>query len=261
MDKVIKKAPAKINLGLFIKKRREDGYHEIQTLFYPVSYMKDLMFFDYLPGNQCEIEMNGMEEQVPREKNLCFKAWDLMRQHYPKVGGLHVSVSKNIPAGAGLGGGSSNAAATLKAINEMYSLNLSDEVLATHGASLGADVAFFIYAKPMIGEGIGEILEPHAINLRSWEIRLVSPQIHSSTPEAYQGLDLSKISSDKNLRKVLELPIEEWKEHLVNDLEASVFARYPEIRELKEMMYDKGAVYAAMSGSGSSVFGIFKREW
>lgn len=261
MEKVIKKAPAKINLGLFVKKRRADGYHEIQTLFYPVRYMSDLLFFDYLPSERCEVEMNGLEEKVPLERNLCYKAWKLMSEIYPTVAGLHISVSKNIPAGAGLGGGSSNAAATLKAVNEMYKLELSDEVLAGHAAQLGADVAFFIYGKPMLGEGIGEKLEAWPLELRSWEIRLVTPEIHSSTPAAYQGLDLSKISADRDLREVLNGPIESWKEDLVNDLEEPVMAQYPQIRELKELMYEKGAVYAAMSGSGSAVFGLFKREW
>lgn len=247
---------AKINLGLLIKGKRPDGYHLLETLFYPVELHDTLVIS---PAETVSVHMSGMEEQVPLESNLIYKAWKLLADHDQRVGLVAIEVEKRIPAGGGLGGGSSNAGFTLRGLNELFSLGYANAELAELSAPLGADVPFFCYGTPMMATGIGQDLKPFELEL-PYEIRLVMPPIHSSTPAAYKGLDLSACDPDRSLEEILRLPVAEWREKLVNDLEPPVFKQYPELAWIKEELYTQGAVYAAMTGSGAVMFGLFVRE-
>lgn len=252
---MILKSHAKINLGLLITGKRPDGYHLLETLFYPVD-LHDVLTIT--PSPTLEIDMIGMSEKVPMESNLIYKAWKLLSDHDARVQPVSIQVEKHIPAGGGLGGGSSNAAFTLKGLNELFNLGYSNAFLAELSAPLGADVPFFCYGTPMMATGIGQDLTPFELDL-PYEIRLVTPPIHSSTPAAYKGLDLSQCDPDRSLLAVLQQPIETWKTDLVNDLEPPVFAQYPELEQIKADLYAQGAVYAAMTGSGAVMFGLFSQ--
>lgn len=197
------------------------------------------------------------------EKELCIKAYRLLQQDFglPPVG---IYLCKNIPVGAGMGGGSSDAAWTLRGLNELFRLGLSDGHLVDYAARLGSDCPFFIYNRPMYGSGRGEILTPCSSPAvtrlqEQYSIRVIAPGIHVSTAEAYASL--TPDPTGRGLRNILDtLPVEEWKDRIVNDFEGPVFAKYPELARLKQSLYDEGAVYASMSGSGSAVYGIFKKS-
>lgn len=250
-------SPAKINLGLIIKGKREDGYHLLETLMMPVG-LADEMRFSRREEAGISISMGDSVADLKEEDNLIYKAWQLLNADHPEVTGINIDVVKNIPAGAGLGGGSSNAGNTLRALDEMFELGLGAAGLLDYAKKLGADVPFFLTDVPMIASGIGQDLEPFELPFE-FDIRMELPGIHSSTAEAYNGLDLSKCDPNRDLREILALPFEDWKENLVNDLEKPVFARHPELKLIKESFYQHGAGYAAMSGSGSSLFGLVKR--
>lgn len=264
MGKICRNSIAKVNLGLHIMGRLSNGYHLLETLFYPVHDLYDEMIIESVEGNGCTIEMPGFGEQIPLEQNLVWKAWRKMADHYPgRVGGIKVVIEKEIPSGAGLGGGSSNAATVMLAVNELYQLELRNERLAELAEPLGADVPFFIYGEPLYATGIGnrfEHLRPGAgrKGLLDGYRLVVRPQPwHSGTPEAYAGLDLSSIQHERELKELLLEPVETWKGNVCNDLERSVFSRIPGIRKERDKLYEEGAIYAAMTGSGSAVFGIF----
>lgn len=250
------KAHAKINLGLIIKGKRPDGYHLLETLMYPVFDLYDEVVLDYSEEEGCEIKMAGLKIEGDDKDNLCVKAYKALEKELGQLPGIHVEVQKRIPAGAGLGGGSSNAAAVLKGLNTLLDLGLSPKDLAKIGTPLGADVPFFIYDEPMMASGIGTELVPFEIK-PTFKLRLETPPIHSSTVAAYKALDYSACDAGRDLAAILKQPIDHWKENLVNDLEKPVINMYPEIGEIKTRMYEDGAFYAAMSGSGSSVFGLF----
>lgn len=257
---VMLRAGAKINLGLHLVGKRPDGYHLLETLFYPVDQLFDLLLVERDEGEGCWIKMEEIEEQVPLEQNLIYKAWRLMTEELEKKNaGVRIRVKKGIPAGAGLGGGSSDAATTMKALRDLWKVEVSDAQLATWGARLGADVPFFVHEKPMYGTGTGTILEPFSLDLSRYELRLKLFNIHSSTVQAYRDVLPEDIGHTERLIDLLQLPISEWRNHIVNDLEKPVFARYPILAEAKVEFYKLGAVYAAMSGSGSAVFGLFER--
>ena len=249
---------AKINLGLNVVSKRDDGYHNLETVFYPVPIKDALEVFpmeDGFPSDvRCDLKVTNLIIDGDEQKNLVVKAYNMIAQDYelPRV---HVHLYKHIPTQAGMGGGSSNCAYMIRLLNEMFSLGMSDEKMIGYAARLGADCAFFIKAQPAYAEGIGEKLQPISIDLSGCKMLVVRPNIPVSTKEAF-SLITPQVPK-KNCLDIVRQPIETWKDELVNDFERSVFAIHPEIGRLKEMMYEQGAVYAAMSGSGSSVFGLF----
>ncbi len=247
--------PCKINLGLSVVSKRNDGYHTIETCFYPVPCTDAL---EIIPATATKFTLSGNAIPGHTDDNLCLKAYRLL-QHDFQLPPVQIHLHKIIPTGAGLGGGSSNGAYTLRLLNVLFKLNLSHEQLKQYALQLGSDCPFFIEDKPMLGTGRGEVLEAIDINLSGKYIVLVKPDIHVSTAEAYNGVVPSgKTGGVKNI--LLNIPFKNWKDQLQNDFEVSVFKKYPQIDTLKQTLYAQGAVYASMSGSGSAVFGIFEKQ-
>ena len=248
----------KINLGLSITEKRPDGYHNLETVFYPVA-LEDALEIRTNPEAQQKftLHQHGMEIAGNPENNLVVKAYLLLDKefHLPPV---EIHLYKHIPSGAGLGGGSSDAAFMLKLLNEHYNLQLSDNQLEDYAATLGADCAFFIKNRPTYAEGIGNIFSPLPLSLKGYRIWLVKPDIFVSTRDAFAKI--KPHHPEMSLKEIAQLPVEEWNGRMVNDFEESVFPQFPTIGEIKEEMYRQGAVYASMSGSGSSVYGLFKED-
>ncbi len=251
---MIKFPNAKINLGLDIVNRRPDGYHDIETVFYPIA-LQDIVEIVPARGSETTLTTYGRVIDCPMEKNLVVKAYRLMEKEFD-LPPVDIYLHKNIPDGAGLGGGSSDAANVLLALNEMFELNLTKEELAKRAARLGADCAFFIYNSPMMATGIGDVLSPIDVPLHGKTLLLVKPDVSVPTAEAYSRVTPRK--SDTPLAEVIKMPIDKWKNALKNDFEPSVFSTHPELSEIKDKIKQSGAVYASMSGSGSSIFGIFE---
>lgn len=269
---------AKINIGLNVIRKREDGFHDLETLFYPILPVDGLPdglsgtqeclldVLEIVESDQLQMHQYGIEYPGDPMDNLCVKAYRALKADFD-IPPVAIHLYKRIPVGAGLGGGSSDAAFTLRGLNEMFSLGLSDERLAAYAATLGSDCAFFIYNRPMLGTGRGEVLEPADVPaLQGYEIRLVYPPYFVSTGAAYGGIvprDKRVANGEKfDSRQLLELlssPVEEWRNSVVNDFETTVFAKIPQLAPYKDELYAQGAVYASMSGSGSSFFGIFKK--
>lgn len=245
----------KINLGLHILRRREDGFHDLETLFLPYGGISDGL--EIVEAEEFAFRPSA---NVTWDNDLTVRAYNLLKADFD-LPPVEIRLDKKSPVGAGLGSGSSDAAFTLCMLNDMFRLGLDDAALSGYAARLGSDCAFFVYNRPMFGEGRGEILTPYEIDLSGYEIRVEIPQgVSVSTKEAYSKVvprDL--LPEQMSLREALSRPVEEWKDCLVNDFEPSVFALYPQIEALKNSMYERGAVYASMSGSGSSVFGIFRK--
>ncbi|MDR0907981.1 MAG: 4-(cytidine 5'-diphospho)-2-C-methyl-D-erythritol kinase [Rikenellaceae bacterium] len=247
------KANCKINLGLRVLGRRADGFHNIETVMYPVRGLYDTVRAEASSSGNRLIE-TGIQSGCPPEKNICMRALELLQSRYD-IGGATVTLHKTVPTGAGLGGGSSDAVATLRALDGEFALGLSDDTLAELGAELGSDVPFFVRNTPQLATGRGEILTPINIDLAGLWLAIVKPPVAVSTAEAYAGV--TPHTEGMPLAEVLRHDISEWKELLINDFEVSVFARHPVLAQLKRQLYDSGAIYAAMSGSGSALFGIF----
>ncbi len=248
---------AKVNLGLHITGRRADGYHLLETAFWPVHELHDVLTLERIEAATPTLEIVGMEVQGNLMDNLVLRAWRALRVVAPTVPAVHIRLEKRIPAGAGLGGGSSDAAHTLAGLNRLFQLGLASEQLRALALPLGADVPFFIENKPMLATGVGEVLSPLALDLSAYRFELVTPPVHSDTREAYRHLRPEHWSGDQALGRLLQRPVAEWRDSVRNDFEPSVFARYPELAAIKQQLYDRGAVYAAMSGSGSALFGLF----
>lgn len=250
---------AKINLGLNVVSKREDGYHNLETVFYPVPIKDALEVYpmdEGFPSDvRCDLKVTNINIEGEEQKNLVVKAYNMIAEDYciPRV---HAHLYKKIPTQAGMGGGSSDCAFMIKLLNECFSLGMSDKIMTEYAARLGADCAFFIKGIPAYAEGIGEKLMPIDLNLGEYKMLVARPDIPVSTKEAF-SLITPQIPK-KNCLDIVRQPVETWKDELVNDFEYSVFSIHPEIGKLKERMYDHGAVYAAMSGSGSSVFGLFR---
>jgi len=243
---------AKINLGLNVVSKRADGYHNLETVFYPVKLADAL---ELVEAGETSLSISGLTIDGNAENNLVLKAYRLLEHDY-QLPPVKFHLHKVIPFGAGLGGGSSDAAFALKMLNRFFQLQLSDTSLENYAARLGADCPFFIQNKPVFAHGIGDRFEPVALDLHEYQIVVVKPGISVSTPEAYRNIVPAPASF--NLRDISKLPIEEWKNVVKNDFEKSVFPQYPGIEKLKNQLYDLGAVYASMSGSGSAVYGIFR---
>jgi 4-diphosphocytidyl-2-C-methyl-D-erythritol kinase len=246
---------AKINLGLRVIGKRSDGFHNIETLFIPVS-LSDALEFLPAKDQKTAITITGVELESRPVDNLVIKAWQLMHERFG-VPPLEIHLHKIIPVGAGLGGGSADAAFMLKGINQSFDCRCSQETLEELASGIGSDCAFFIRNRPALGSGRGEILQNIELDLSGHEIMLVNPAIHISTREAYAGVKPS-VPADK-LTDLIGQNIESWQQTITNDFEHSVFKKYPEIRKLKEDLLESGAVYSSMSGSGSSVYGIFRK--
>lgn len=279
---MITRPNVKLNFGLHVVRRREDGYHDLETLFVPYlglhdtleiitgddfsrtsarlqeSYSATQMAQGITPDGKLMVTL-ARKEGVDWDpmRDLTARAYGLLAERY-KLPPMKVYLEKTSPVGAGLGGGSADAAFALKMMAELAELDLTDEELAELAARLGSDCAFFIYNRPMLGTGRGEILEPFDIDLSGYLVEVTVPEgIAVSTADAYRGI-VPKVP-ETPLRKVLSHPVEEWKDLLVNDFETTVFAKYPRLAEIKQSLYDDGAVYAAMSGSGSALFALRRR--
>ena len=248
---------AKINLGLFIKGKRKDGYHLLETLLYPLFDLRDELSIEKCHASGCHLILQGIPLDSKEKDNLVFRAYMALKRQIPDLPGVNINLKKNIPSGAGLGGGSSDAAFTLRGLKQLFELNIPRQKLVDIAAELGADVPFFLFDEPMMAEGTGTKLSPYPISF-PYRIELITSHIHSSTVAAYRALDLSDMDLQKDLRTALSQPVSEWKQHLFNDLEPAVFHLYPELNLIKRKLYKQGAIYAAMSGSGSAVFGIFE---
>ena len=250
----------KINLGLSVLRRREDSFHELQTLFVPCSAFHDTLQIEPSDSLQTTLELEGASWS-PSE-DLTFKAYRLLKEEFD-IPEVRMKLSKGSPVGAGLGGGSSDAACALKMLSEMFSLPLSDDDLAQRAARLGSDCAFFIYNRPMFARGRGEILTPYPIDLSAYRLEVRIPEGSAvSTREAYAGVFVRDSHPELGLmplEEALKQSVSEWRNCLVNDFERSVFPLHPEIAALKQEFYDSGAVYASMSGSGSAVFALFEK--
>lgn len=249
---------AKINLGLNITEKRPDGYHNLETVFYPIP-LEDALEAVPAPSADKEFEFScsGIQLDSPPEENLVIKAYRLLKKKY-SLPPISIYMHKHIPSGAGMGGGSSDAAFMLKLLNEQFQLHLSDEQLEDYAASLGADCAFFIKNKPVFAEGIGNLFSPIELSLKGYTLVVVKPDLFVSTKEAFSQIRPQKPTL--SIKEIVRKPMEEWKDLLINDFEYSVFQIHPEIGTVKQLLYNAGAVYASMSGSGSSVYGIFTNK-
>ncbi len=249
---------AKINIGLNVVSKRPDGYHNLETVFYPIPLSDAL---ELIVNNELDHDYQlfntGITVDAPSDQNICVKALEILKEDHT-IPPIEIHLHKTTPFGAGLGGGSSDAAFMLSMLNTLFELNISSDELKKKAIQLGADVPFFIDNKPKYATGIGDILQPINLNLSDYYLFLVKPPIHVSTPEAYAGI--SPKPSERLLPNDLKLPVDQWKNIVKNDFETSVFKKYPEIEEIKSELYNQGAAYAAMSGSGSTVFGLFKEK-
>ncbi|SFU05309.1 4-diphosphocytidyl-2-C-methyl-D-erythritol kinase [Algoriphagus locisalis] len=244
---------AKINLGLHITAKRKDGFHDIESCMVPIPLYDALEMI--VDGKKTSFTATGLEVPGDAKDNLILKAYQLLKKDFPNLPHLNIHLHKNIPMGAGLGGGSADAAFALNLMNNLFDLILDDFFLEEYAAQLGSDCAFFIENTPKIATGRGEILEPLELDLKGTRLILINPGIHIGTKEAYAGVTpgapkvkLKDILADKS----------RWKDELVNDFETSIFPNHPKIAAIKNKLYEHGAYYAAMSGSGSSVFGLFE---
>ena len=253
----------KINIGLRVVRKREDGYHDLETIFYPVYGLHDELEVTEARGERreagIEFVQEGLAVDCKAEDNLIVKCYMHMREKYPQIGNVRVRFRKNIPFGAGLGGGSSDAAHMAIALNELFDLGLSQEQLAQEVSPLGADCAFFIYNSPCYAEGIGNELSPINLDLSGLRLVMLKPHCGVSTKEAYAGIERHPEVAGEISKALHEgKSFMQMREILINDFEQTVFAVHPEIAQIKQRLLDAGAVYAAMSGSGSTVFGLFE---
>ena len=254
---------SKINLGLRILHKRPDGYHDLETVFFPIPLTDALEINrdDEQPVTpKVPFSKSGFVIEGDPSDNLCIKAYRMLRKDFPhQVGAIRMHLHKAIPAGAGLGGGSADAAFTLRLLNDEFQLGLTEAQLLSYALSLGSDCPFFLVNKPCYATGRGEILDPIDLDLSAYRLLLVNPGIHVNTGRAF--LHIRPSVPETSVRDVVRKPIERWIDELYNDFEKWVFSQHREIVDLKDRLYVAGAVFAAMSGSGSSVFGIFRKEY
>lgn len=243
---------AKINLGLYVTEKRPDGYHNLETVFYPIPIHDEL---EVEEANEDSFTLVGFHLEGDPMNNLVMRVLRNLRQDF-SIPPVSVRLSKGIPSGAGMGGGSSDAAYMMRMLNEMFSLGLTDDEMEQRIAPLGADCAFFIRQRPVLATGIGNVFAPIKANLSGYALVLIKPDDFVSTKEAYSLV--SPKQPAEPLTTTMQRPIEEWREHMHNDFELSVFAAHPTIEAVKQQLYDIGATYALMSGSGSTVFALFK---
>ena len=241
---------AKINIGLNVLEKRADGYHELSSVFYPVKDLCDIL--EIFPSTKFSFSSSGIE--IPGEGNICIKAFEMLKQDFG-ISNVKIHLHKRIPIGAGLGGGSADGAFMLKAMSLLFDLKLSTSQLEKYALKLGADCPFFIENVPKYVQGIGEKMSSVDLDLSTYELKFIFPELHISTAEAYGGIT-PKIP-ETNLLDLINQPIENWKGKVKNDFEISVFAKYPQLEKMKEQLYTDAAIYASMSGSGSVLYGVF----
>lgn len=244
----------KINIGLYVTGKRNDGFHNLESVFFPVPWNDALEIIESTEDN---FTVSGINVDGPPESNLVLKAIQLLRKNY-EIPPVQVHLHKSIPTGAGLGGGSSDAASTLVLVNRKFSLEIGRNRLKEFAAELGSDCPFFIDSEPSFVTGRGEFSEPLQLSLKGYYLLIVHPGIHVSTARAFAGIRPKSAAFD--LRTITRTPLKDWQSLISNDFEPSVFAHYPEIEELKHRILNAGALYASMSGSGSAVYGIFREE-
>lgn len=248
----------KINIGLHVLNKREDGFHNIETIFYPVAFTDALEIIRNADAQATDVTftLSGLELDASAENNICVKAYRLLKKDYPQLPAVKIHLHKTIPSGAGLGGGSADGAYTLKLLNDQFNLQLSGEQLRSYALQLGSDCPFFISNKTCYASGRGEVLQPVSLNLENYKIVIVCPGIHINTAWAFSQMKVGHKSP--SLLQVINNPIESWKTTIKNDFEEVIFPGHPQLKEIKDQLYSAGAVYASMSGSGSSLYGIFK---
>jgi 4-diphosphocytidyl-2-C-methyl-D-erythritol kinase len=246
----------KINLGLYVTNKRADGYHDLETVFYPLQVCDAL---EMVPATEASLHMSGLPVQGDEKNNLVWKAWQLLNEKFPgKLSPQAIYLLKTIPMGAGLGGGSSDGAFALSMLNDIGKLGLNKGQLAEMALQLGSDCPFFIYNSPQFATGRGEQMHPISVNLSAYSIQLICPEVHVSTAAAFAMMQPKPATF--HLKQLPDLPIKDWKDQVINDFEMPVFAQHPELQSIKQQLYNQGAIYASMSGSGSAIYGIFEKE-
>ena len=252
---------AKINLGLNVVEKRPDGYHNLETVFYPVQIEDALEVYPMAPEfpseYDCDLKVTNITIDGDEQRNLVVRAYNLLKADFPTLPRIHAHLYKGIPTQAGMGGGSSDCGFMITLLNQMFNLGLTDQQMIDYAARLGADCAFFILNRPCYAEGIGEKLQPIDLDLKGWYLSLVRPDIPVSTREAFALI--KPHHPEVNCRELVKQPVESWRGALVNDFEGSVFAVHPELGAVKDRLYDLGATYAAMSGSGSTLFALSRQ--
>lgn len=245
---------SKINIGLNVISKRADGYHNIESCFYPIGW-KDAL--EILPSTELKFNSSGLKIPGTPSSNLCLKAYHLLQNEFG-LSPIQIHLHKVIPMGAGLGGGSSDAAFTLKILNEIFKLQIDKKSLIKYAAQLGSDCAFFIQEKAVLAKERGDVFEPIHLSLKGYFLVTVNPGLHVDTAQTYSSLTPKKPGAA--LKELLKGPVIEWKRNIKNDFEEPVFKKFPEVKALKNKLYDLGADYASMTGSGSSVYGFFSKK-
>lgn len=251
----------KINLGLRVIRKRNDGYHDLETIFYPIPLTDVLEVTEYrdnVRSQSIPIQVSGLMIEDDASDNLCIKAYKLLKRDFPELPHVQMHLHKTIPAGAGLGGGSSDGAFALQLLNHKFKLGLTNEELIEYAEQLGSDCPFFIINKPCYATGKGESLEPVDLDLSMYKFLIVNPRIHINTGRAF--LDMRPGVPERSVKEIILMPIERWKDELTNDFETHLFRKHKEIVDIKDKLYVAGAIYASMSGSGSTVYGIFPKD-
>lgn len=247
----------KINLGLRILRKRNDGYHDLETVFYPL-LLNDVLEIIQSSDKKISFTTTGLSIDDGDENNLCVKAYQLMKKDFPDIPAVQIHLHKIVPTGGGLGGGSADAAFTLSLLNKKFNLHLLTAQLINYALQLGSDCPFFIINQSCLATGRGEVLEKIAVDLSAYNFVLINPGIHVSTAEAFANI--TPEIPGKSIKEIIQQPIQSWKDELINDFETTVLKKYPEIKKIKEELYNKGATYASLSGSGSTVYGFFKKD-
>jgi 4-diphosphocytidyl-2-C-methyl-D-erythritol kinase len=252
----------KINIGLNVVSKRADAYHNIETVFYPLNWCDAVEIIPISDNNALSASLHftqsGLSIPGKEADNICLKAYKILKKDFPGIPAISMHLHKTIPTGAGLGGGSANGAFTLLLINKKFNLNLSPEQLFQYALQLGSDCPFFVINEPCYATARGEKMEMLTLNLSSYSFLIVYPSIHINTAWAFSMV--TPAYPPKPVKTIVQQPVETWKEELVNDFELPVFSQYPQIAQIKKSLYDNGALYASLSGSGSSVYGIFSKN-
>lgn len=254
----------KINIGLRVLEKRIDGFHNIESVFYPLT-LCDALEIRPLKEGTTKITITGIDSNISSkdvDKNTCIKAYNILKQDFPQIKAINIHLDKAIPTFAGLGGGSSDGSYTLKLLNFVFKLNLTNEDLLSYAQKIGSDCMFFINNNPAFVSGKGEKIKEINLSLKDYYVVLIKPNINISTKEAYSEVDNNKEETTPltSLSSLETLDIKYWKKELVNDFEEPLFRKYPLFRQTKEMLYEKGAIYSQMSGSGSTIYGLFEKE-
>lgn len=257
----------KINIGLFVTNKRADGYHDLETVFYPAgtkggacdTVLNDVLEVTPATGKDATLHLSGLGVDGNPANNLVWKAYQLLKEKYPEaIAPVDIYLHKAIPLGAGLGGGSADGAFMLELLNDYFNLGIEKGKLAALALQLGSDCPFFVHNTPQFAKGRGELMEPVTLDLSRFRIEVRCPGIHVSTRDAFS--EIVPRPAPYDLRGISSLPVKEWKHHISNDFEQTVFKKHPELSTLKQSMYGRGAIYASMTGTGSAVYGIFEKD-